>query len=162
VDANFKESQLGKIRPGHRARMTTDLYGGGVVFEGEVEGLSAGTGSVFSLLPPENATGNWIKIIQRVPVRVRLSGPALAENPLLLGLSVKVKVRIAEDPGPRPAAEGGGWSGYSAVSEDLDLDGFERAVEGLLAEGAPEAAPVGQSSGDPSPGPAAPGGLPGE
>ena len=73
VDANFKESQLQKVRMGQPATMTADVYGQKVVYHGTVVGLSAGTGAAFSLLPAQNATGNWIKIVQRVPVRIALN-----------------------------------------------------------------------------------------
>ncbi|MDR1310189.1 MAG: efflux RND transporter periplasmic adaptor subunit, partial [Deltaproteobacteria bacterium] len=100
VEANFKESQLGKIKPGHKATISSDMYGGSVTYGGVVMGLSAGTGSVFSLLPAENATGNWIKVVQRVPVKIMIDPEDLARNPLLLGLSLKVEVNVAEEPGP--------------------------------------------------------------
>ncbi|MDR2460245.1 MAG: efflux RND transporter periplasmic adaptor subunit [Deltaproteobacteria bacterium] len=92
VDANFKESQLKQIKPGMSAEVTADMLGGRVVYPAVVEGLGAGTGSIFSLLPPENATGNWIKVVQRVPVRITLDPLALEKNPLILGLSCRVKV----------------------------------------------------------------------
>jgi membrane fusion protein (multidrug efflux system) len=96
VDANFKESQLGNIRQGQPARVTVDMYGSSVVYPAVVEGLSPGTGSVFSLLPPENATGNWIKVVQRAPLRVALDPQAIRERPLLLGLSCSVEVNLRE------------------------------------------------------------------
>jgi membrane fusion protein (multidrug efflux system) len=106
VDANFKESQLARIRPGMPAKVTADMLGGKVVYPGVVEGVGAGTGSVFSLLPPENATGNWIKVVQRVPVRITLDERALAENPLLLGLSCRVEVDLVGGSGPSPPRRG--------------------------------------------------------
>lgn len=99
VDANFKETQLAKVRIGQAVRMTSDIYGGGVVFQGKVVGINPGTGSVFSALPPQNATGNWIKIVQRVPVRVSLDPQQLKKNPLWLGLSMDVKVDIHDTQG---------------------------------------------------------------
>ena len=92
VDANFKESQLRKMKIGQPVEMTADLYGKKVVYHGKVMGLSAGTGSAFSLLPPQNATGNWIKVVQRVPVRISLDPNELKANPLRVGLSMTVKV----------------------------------------------------------------------
>ena len=92
VDANFKENQLGKIRIGQPVTLTTDIYGKGVVFHGKVAGLGAGTGSVFSLLPAQNATGNWIKIVQRLPVRVSLDAGEVAKHPLRVGFSMDVDV----------------------------------------------------------------------
>lgn len=96
VDANFKESQLRKMRIGQSVEMVSDLYGSKVVYHGKVMGLSAGTGSAFSLLPAQNATGNWIKVVQRVPVRISLDPRELRTNPLRMGLSMTVKVDISE------------------------------------------------------------------
>lgn len=102
VDANFKESQLRKMKIGQPVEMTADLYGKKVVYHGKVMGLSAGTGSAFSLLPPQNATGNWIKVVQRVPVRISLDSNELKANPLRVGLSMTVKVDIAEAGSGKP------------------------------------------------------------
>ena len=99
IDANFKESQLHHVRIGQPATITTDLYGGDVVYHGKVIGLGAGTGSVFSLLPAQNATGNWIKVVQRVPVRIALEDRELDKHPLRLGLSSDVTVDISDDRG---------------------------------------------------------------
>src|SRR3546814_1051829 len=71
VDANYKESQFGKIRVGQPARLTSDYYGGDVVYHGKVVGIAGGTGAAFSLIPAQNATGNWVKVVQRLPVRIR-------------------------------------------------------------------------------------------
>ena len=101
VDANFKESQLQSMRVGQPVSLTSDLYGGGVVFHGHVVGFGAGTGSAFSLLPAQNATGNWIKIVQRVPVRVALDPQELAQHPLQIGLSMKAYVDVHDDNGQR-------------------------------------------------------------
>ena len=101
VDANFKESQLDSMRVGQQVTLTSDLYGGGVVFHGRVIGFGAGTGSAFSLLPAQNATGNWIKIVQRVPVRVALDPRELAQHPLQIGLSMKAYVNVRDDNGQR-------------------------------------------------------------
>ena len=92
VDANFKESQLAHIRIGQPASVESDLYGGSVEYAGKVVGLGAGTGSSFALLPPQNASGNWIKVVQRVAVRIALDARQLAEHPLRVGLSTSVKV----------------------------------------------------------------------
>ena len=101
VDANFKESQLDDMRVGQAVTLTSDLYGSGVVFHGHVVGFGAGTGSAFSLLPAQNATGNWIKIVQRVPVRVALDPRELAQHPLQIGLSMKAYVNVRDDSGQR-------------------------------------------------------------
>ncbi len=95
VDANFKESQIEDLRLGQPATLAADLYGSGVVFHGRVEGLGAGTGSAFALLPAQNATGNWIKIVQRLPVRIALDPAELAAHPLRVGLSMRVTVDTA-------------------------------------------------------------------
>jgi membrane fusion protein (multidrug efflux system) len=99
VDANFKESQLRRIRIGQPATIEADLYGGSVEYHGKVIGLGAGTGSVFSLLPAQNATGNWIKVVQRVPVRIALDDKELNQHPLRIGLSTDVTVDISDDRG---------------------------------------------------------------
>ncbi|MDO4641652.1 MAG: HlyD family efflux transporter periplasmic adaptor subunit [Neisseria sp.] len=100
VDANFKEVQLSKMRIGQPVTMTSDVYGKKVVYHGKVMGLSAGTGSAFSLLPAQNATGNWIKVVQRVPVRISLLPKELANNPLRVGLSMNVQVSTIDSSGP--------------------------------------------------------------
>ncbi|MFZ4877666.1 HlyD family efflux transporter periplasmic adaptor subunit [Janthinobacterium sp. Mn2066] len=99
VDANFKESELRNIRVGQAATIETDLYGSKVVYHGKVQGMSAGTGSAFSLLPAQNATGNWIKVVQRVPVRIALDPKELAAHPLRIGLSTTVTVDTSHGEG---------------------------------------------------------------
>jgi membrane fusion protein, multidrug efflux system len=101
VDANFKEPQLAGMRVGQPVLLTADLYGGGFRYHGKVAGFGAGTGSAFALLPAQNATGNWIKIVQRVPVRIALDPRELAERPLQIGLSMKVEVSIRDAGGAR-------------------------------------------------------------
>ncbi|WP_109125935.1 efflux RND transporter periplasmic adaptor subunit [Dyella sp. C11] len=108
VDANFKENQLRHIRVGQPAKIEADVYGGSAEFHGKVVGLGAGTGSVFSLLPAQNATGNWIKVVQRVPVRIALDDSELDKHPLRVGLSTDVTVDITDDKGPMNAAVGNG------------------------------------------------------
>ena len=100
IDANFKEVQLQDMRIGQPATVTADIYGGKVTYHGHVEGLGAGSGSAFALLPPQNASGNWIKIVQRVPVRIALDPQDLAEHPLRVGLSVNASVSIKDTSGP--------------------------------------------------------------
>jgi membrane fusion protein, multidrug efflux system len=99
IDANFKENQLRHVRIGQPAKIETDLYGSNVEYHGKVIGLGAGTGSVFSLLPAQNATGNWIKVVQRVPVRIALDNQELDKHPLRIGLSSDVTVDINDDRG---------------------------------------------------------------
>ncbi|QHB33658.1 multidrug efflux MFS transporter periplasmic adaptor subunit EmrA [Yersinia canariae] len=100
IDANFKETQLDNMRIGQSATVVTDFYGNDVVFQGKVVGLDMGTGSAFSLLPAQNATGNWIKVVQRLPVRIELDAKQLAEHPLRIGLSTTVRVDTANPDGP--------------------------------------------------------------
>lgn len=108
IDANFKENQLRHIRVGQPAKIEADVYGGSVEFHGKVIGLGAGTGSVFSLLPAQNATGNWIKVVQRVPVRIALDNKELDDHPLRVGLSTDVTVNITNDKGEMNAPLGNG------------------------------------------------------
>lgn len=99
VDANFKEVQIGRMRIGQPVTLTADMYGSKVVYHGTVAGLGAGTGSAFALLPAQNASGNWIKVVQRVPVRIALDKADLDAHPLRLGLSMDVKVDISDTSG---------------------------------------------------------------
>ena len=101
VDANFRETQLKDLRIGQPATVVADTYGGDVVFHGRVVGVGAGSGNAFALLPPQNASGNWIKIVQRVPVRIALDARELQRNPLRVGLSVKATVDTANTGGTR-------------------------------------------------------------
>lgn len=105
VDANFKEVQLRNLRIGQNAEVRSDLYGGAFVFHGRVQGMSAGTGAAFSLLPPQNASGNWIKVVQRVPVRIRIDDNDLVKSPLRVGLSATVTVDTTSRTGPVLAPE---------------------------------------------------------
>ena len=100
VDANFKESQLAGMRIGQPVTLHADIYGGSVTYHGKVAGLGAGTGGVFSLLPAQNATGNWIKVVQRVPVRITLDPKELSEHPLRVGLSMLAEVDQHDPSGP--------------------------------------------------------------
>jgi len=95
VDANFKERQLRGVKVGMPATVTADLYGGDVVFHGHVAGLAGGTGSSMALIPAQNATGNWIKVVQRLPVRIALDPKELAEHPLRVGLSAEVEIDLS-------------------------------------------------------------------
>jgi membrane fusion protein (multidrug efflux system) len=96
VDANFKEVQLRNIRIGQSVKLTADLYGKKLEYKGTVAGLGMGTGSAFALLPAQNATGNWIKVVQRIPVRVALDAAELAKNPLRVGLSMEATVDVSQ------------------------------------------------------------------
>jgi membrane fusion protein (multidrug efflux system) len=140
VDANFKESQLQKLRIGQPVSLVADVYGQKVEYHGTVAGLGAGTGAAFALLPAQNATGNWIKVVQRVPVRVTLDPRQLAEHPLRVGLSMEVKVDVSEQGGrmladaPRtqPVAQ-------TTVFDELDRDAdgeVRRIIAANLGRGA--------------------------
>jgi membrane fusion protein (multidrug efflux system) len=96
VDANFKEGQLRGVKPGQRAILTSDRYGGGVKFHGVVKGFAGGTGSAFAVIPAQNATGNWIKVVQRLPVRIDLDPQELKAHPLQVGLSMNVDIDTAQ------------------------------------------------------------------
>ena len=105
VDANFKEVQLRSLRIGQPAEVRSDLYGGAHIYHGHVMGVSAGTGAAFALLPAQNASGNWIKVVQRVPVRIQIDVADLARSPLRVGLSATVTVDTTDASGPVLAAE---------------------------------------------------------
>jgi membrane fusion protein (multidrug efflux system) len=96
IDANFKEGQLERMRVGQPVTVTADMYGGDVTYHGRIEGLGAGSGSAFALLPPQNASGNWIKIVQRVPVRIALDPREVETHPLRVGLSVSVRADVRD------------------------------------------------------------------
>ena len=104
VEANFKENQLDAMRPGQEATLVSDLYGDKITYHGTVQGIAAGSGSAFALLPAQNASGNWIKVIQRVPVRIRLDPEELKDHPLRVGLSMTVEVDLSS--GPEETDEG--------------------------------------------------------
>ena len=97
VNANFKEVQLKKVRPGQSVELESDLYGHKIAFRGVIEGFNGGTGAAFALIPAQNATGNWIKVVQRLPVRIRLNPDELAAHPLRVGLSMNAKVDLRSD-----------------------------------------------------------------
>jgi len=100
IDANFKEVQLQRMRIGQPVKLTSDLYGDDVVYQGRIKGFSPGTGAAFALLPAQNASGNWIKIVQRVPVRIVLEPEQVAAHPLRVGLSMHAEVDLRDQSGP--------------------------------------------------------------
>src|SRR3989440_1090193 len=131
VDANFKEPQLAAMRVGQPVTLTADLYGSSLQFHGRVAGFGAGTGSAFSLLPAQNATGNWIKIVQRVPVRVGLDPRELAAHPLQIGLSMKAEVDVHNTDGSRLPQLASNATNYSTDvfhSTDELADGRVQAI----------------------------------
>src|SRR5208337_3036362 len=99
LTANFKETQLTDVRVGQKAEIVADIYPG-YTYQGHVDSISMGTGAAFSLLPPENATGNWVKVVQRVPVKMVIEGPVPEDKPLRLGLSVEVAIDLGDRSGP--------------------------------------------------------------
>ena len=133
IDANFKESQLGNLRLGQPAEVRSDLYGGSVIFHGKVIGMSAGTGAAFSLLPAQNASGNWIKVVQRVPVRISLEPEDLAKHPLRVGLSTTVTIDTHERNGPMLAAVPAANSGASTDVYTADLARADAEANAIIA-----------------------------
>lgn len=137
VNANFKETELGKVRIGQSVEMTSDIYGNDVVFHGKVVGLWPGTGSVFSVLPPQNATGNWIKIVQRLPVRISLDPEELKKHPLRLGFSMSVTVDIHNTDGdmlPSPTETSNLYETHIYQSQ---LEGVDELITHILKENIP-------------------------
>jgi membrane fusion protein (multidrug efflux system) len=137
VDANFKEVQLRNIRIGQPVTLTADVYGKKVEYKGTVVGLSAGTGAAFALLPAQNATGNWIKVVQRVPVRIALDAQQLAKNPLRVGLSMEATVDITDQSGKSladapQAASGAQTQVFTAIDKQADAE-----VKKIIAANAP-------------------------
>jgi membrane fusion protein (multidrug efflux system) len=122
VDANFKEVQLRHLRIGQAAEVRSDLYGGSYLYHGHVQGMSAGTGAAFALLPAQNASGNWIKVVQRVPVRIKIDDADLAKSPLRVGLSATVTVDTTDRSGPVLAGKSAEQPvGYTQVyAQDLE------------------------------------------
>ena len=118
IDANFKEVQLARMRVGQPVTITADIYGGGVTYHGHIEGLGAGSGSAFALLPAQNASGNWIKIVQRVPVRIALDPQELKDHPLRVGLSVAVDADMRDQSGPLVTTKVGGGITRANTGED--------------------------------------------
>jgi membrane fusion protein (multidrug efflux system) len=125
VDANFKESQLRNIRIGQPVTLTADIYGKRVEYKGTVAGLGAGTGAAFALLPAQNATGNWIKVVQRVPVRVALDPKQLEQSPLRVGLSMEATVDVSDQSG-RALAEA---KPSASVTETTVYDALDQQAE---------------------------------
>ncbi len=144
VEANFKEVQLKRMRIGQPVSVVADLYGGKVEYHGTVQGIGLGTGAAFALLPAQNATGNWIKVVQRVPVRIALKPEELREHPLRIGLSTRVSVKVADD---------GGQALAQAVREEpvlttdaytIDKSAIRARIDQIVRDNSPEgAAPTG-------------------
>lgn len=134
VEANFKENQLRHMRMGQKATVITDMYGDSVVYHGTVAGFEAGTGSVFSLLPPQNATGNWIKIVQRVPVRIQINPEDLGQYPLMLGLSAIVKVDTKDSEGMILNSASGKKQTMSTDALTIDMGDANALISKIIEE----------------------------
>jgi membrane fusion protein (multidrug efflux system) len=134
VDANFKESELRDIRVGQAATIEADIYGSKVVYHGKVVGLGAGTGSAFSLLPAQNATGNWIKVVQRVPVRISLDPKELAAHPLRVGLSATVDVDISHQGGSALGTVAAPAPAYATTVLNQPLQQAQAATDAIVAK----------------------------
>jgi membrane fusion protein (multidrug efflux system) len=134
IDANFKETELAKLRIGQPASVTADIYGSHLKYHGRVLGFTGGTGAALAVLPPENATGNWIKIVQRLPVRIGLDPRELREHPLFLGLSTTVNVDVHNTSG---AALSEHPAFHAALQTDVYASqdaGVDREIRRILDE----------------------------
>ncbi|MBI6952149.1 membrane fusion protein (multidrug efflux system) [Pseudomonas sp. TE6288] len=134
VDANFKETQLRDMRIGQPVEITADLYGSEVTYSGTVDSLGAGTGSAFALLPAQNATGNWIKIVQRVPVRIHLDPEQLKTHPLRIGLSTVAEVDLHDQSGPALAQQPPQQASYTTEVYDRQLVEADDLIARLIHE----------------------------
>ncbi|WP_456294975.1 efflux RND transporter periplasmic adaptor subunit [Vibrio sp. AK197] len=134
VDANFKETQLNDMRIGQPVTLISDLYGEDVEFHGKVESLGIGTGSAFSILPAQNATGNWIKVVQRLPVRIELDQHDIAQHPLRIGLSMTVEVNTSDTGGALLAQSGSTTSRYETDVYAQSLAGVDQLIEQIIAD----------------------------
>ena len=134
LDANFKETQLTHMRIGQPVEIHFDLYGKDKTFNGKVVGIEMGTGSAFSLLPTQNATGNWIKVVQRVPVRIQLDPQQLIENPLRIGLSATVKVNVSDSQGETLRNQAPGTTLYSTNVLQYDESAVNNLIESIIRD----------------------------
>ena len=134
LDANFKETQLTHMRIGQPVEIHFDLYGKDKTFNGKVVGIEMGTGSAFSLLPTQNATGNWIKVVQRVPVRIQLDPQQLAENPLRIGLSATVKVNVSDSQGETLRNQAPTTTLYSTNVLQYDESAVNNLIESIIRD----------------------------
>ncbi|MGL5698875.1 MAG: multidrug efflux MFS transporter periplasmic adaptor subunit EmrA [Kluyvera sp.] len=132
VDANFKETQLAHMRIGQPVTIISDIYGDDVKYNGKVVGLDMGTGSAFSLLPAQNATGNWIKVVQRLPVRIELDPEQLAKHPLRIGLSTLVKVDTSNRDGQILANQTRTSPVYESNAREISLDPVNKLINDIV------------------------------
>jgi membrane fusion protein (multidrug efflux system) len=141
VEANFKEVQLRRMRIGQPATVVADLYGGKVEYHGTVQGVGLGTGAAFALLPAQNATGNWIKVVQRVPVRIALKPEELKEHPLRVGLSTRVSVEVRDDSGPALAQSVRQEPVLTTTTYDVDNSEIKARIAEIIRDNTREGAP---------------------
>ena len=132
IDANFKETQLAHMRIGQPATVISDIYGDDVKYTGKVVGLDMGTGSAFSLLPAQNATGNWIKVVQRLPVRIELDEKQLAEHPLRIGLSTRVEVNTTDRGGEMLASQVRSSPVYESNAREIGLEPVNKLINDII------------------------------
>jgi membrane fusion protein (multidrug efflux system) len=133
VDANFKEVQLRKMRIGQPVKLIADAYGSAIRYDGKIFGLGVGTGGAFALLPAQNATGNWIKVVQRIPVRIALDPKELAEHPLRVGLSMEVEVDVADTSGTSLADAPRTAAAYTTSAFTHDVEEADALVKKTIA-----------------------------
>jgi membrane fusion protein, multidrug efflux system len=139
LEANFREVQLRRMRIGQAATVVADLYGGRVSYHGRIAGLGMGTGSAFALLPAQNATGNWIKVVQRVPVRIELEPRELAAHPLRIGLSTVVTVDLRDSSGPQLAQTARQQPVLATRAFDIDRSEIRARIEQIINDNSAEA-----------------------
>ncbi|CAD5202645.1 efflux RND transporter periplasmic adaptor subunit [Pseudomonas sp. FEN] len=144
IDANFKETQLRDMRIGQPVDIEADLYGSSVKYSGTIDSLGAGTGSAFALLPAQNATGNWIKIVQRVPVRIHINAEELAKHPLRVGLSTQVEVNLHDQSGPVLAQQPPQKASFSTHVYAEQLAEADAVITRLIHENSATAAKTAQ------------------
>lgn len=132
IDANFKETQLAGVRIGQPATVVSDIYGDDVQYHGKVAGLDMGTGSAFSLLPAQNATGNWIKVVQRLPVRIELDPKEVAQHPLRIGLSTLVKIDTQNKDGATLADSVRTQAAYQSNALAIDLAPVNQLITDII------------------------------
>jgi membrane fusion protein (multidrug efflux system) len=138
IDANFKETQLREMRIGQPVTVEADLYGDDVTYKGHVESLGVGTGSAFSLLPAQNASGNWIKIVQRLPVRIRLDDEALDKHPLRIGLSTTVTVDLHDQDGAQLTTQTPKQARFSTAVYDAPMGQADALIERIIHDNGPQ------------------------
>ncbi|KRG44123.1 multidrug transporter [Stenotrophomonas pictorum JCM 9942] len=140
VEANFKETQLRHMRLGQQVELRSDLYGGDVRYAGRITSLGMGTGSAFSLLPAQNASGNWIKIVQRVPVRIAIDEKQLAEHPLRIGLSMKAEVNLHDQQGGVLPAQAATGTVYGTQVYGQQLQAADALIHRIIQDNLPPSA----------------------